>query len=326
MGKLIDVIVPIYKVEQYLHKCVDSLLNQNFDDYIITLVDDGSPDKCPDICDEYQRKHPEKIRVIHKENGGLSDARNVGVLNSEAQYIIFVDSDDYVSPDYIKDLYDAHIKYDADVVVSNMCRVFINSDGSERKDFRTVQEDVEMDRETALEELFYERKFGAFAWAKLYPRNVLLKFPYPKGKYFEDSFTTYKILNECNKIVCIKNINYFYLQRGGSIQRRSFEEKHMDLYYSVIETEDYFKNLNVSEKVRDALSYRFCRAAYITLMHAVQQDNDGYFKIHKEIKDAYKIHLKKVMNSKCSQKERLLFYIAGYYPRVFRVLIKLIKT
>ena len=98
----IDIIVPVYNVEPYLRKCVDSLLNQTYDDYIISLVDDGSPDECPVICDEYAINYPEKIRVYHKQNGGLSDARNYAVERSKSEFVIFVDSDDWVSERFIR--------------------------------------------------------------------------------------------------------------------------------------------------------------------------------------------------------------------------------
>lgn len=113
----VSVIVPVYKVEKYLKKCVNSLLLQDYNDYEIILVDDGSPDKCPQMCDEYERK--EKIvKVIHKVNGGLSDARNVGVKNARGKYVIFVDSDDYVNENHISSLYSLIQKYDADVACS----------------------------------------------------------------------------------------------------------------------------------------------------------------------------------------------------------------
>ena len=113
----ISVIVPVYKVEKYLKRCVNSILNQDFEDYEIILVDDGSPDGCPAICDEYAKLYA-KISVIHKKNGGLSDARNIAVAQSKGEYIVFIDSDDYVDSNHLSSLWDAMVKNDADMSCS----------------------------------------------------------------------------------------------------------------------------------------------------------------------------------------------------------------
>ena len=194
---LIDVIVPIYKVEAYLEKCVESLLHQTFDDYVITLVDDGSPDSCPAICDRYCAAYPEKIRVIHKENGGLSEARNVGVQHSESKFVVFIDSDDYVSPKMLETLHRPYAELGADMVVSSLCRVYVLENGEEKQVRQALPAQRVMDRNEALEALFYEKGFGAFACAKLIPRELVLRYPYPKGRFFEDSFTTYRQMCDC---------------------------------------------------------------------------------------------------------------------------------
>lgn len=322
MSKLIDVIVPIYNVEQYLCKCVDSLLNQEFDDYVITLVDDGSPDNCPDICDKYKEKYPEKIRVIHKENGGVSSARNIGIEKSESKYISFVDPDDYVSADYLKDLYDAHIKYDAEVVISNAYRVFVDDNGSERESLVQRCDDILIDKETALEHLFYEHKFSSYAWGKLFIRDMLIKHPYPMGKIYEDSSVTYKVLNDCSKVACISNINYYYLQRSGSLLHTRFDEKNMSLYYSAIEAIDYLQNFEISKKVKKALSYRVCYTSYATLMRALELDKEGYIQVYGRIKDNYRLHLKTALSCDISLKEKLLFCVSCLFPRLYRMYLK----
>ena len=125
----IDIIVPVYNVEPYLRKCVDSLLNQTYDDYIISLVDDGSPDECPVICDEYAINYPEKIRVYHKQNGGLSDARNYAVERSKSEFVIFVDSDDWVSERFIQNLVEGLTSSEIDMVVSPYYRATETSEG-----------------------------------------------------------------------------------------------------------------------------------------------------------------------------------------------------
>ena len=113
---MISVIVPIYKVEKYLHRCVDSILNQSYTDFELLLIDDGSPDRCPQICDEYARQG-DRIRVFHKSNGGLSDARNYGLDRMQGDYVSFIDSDDYVGPDYLKTLMELISEYDVPVAL-----------------------------------------------------------------------------------------------------------------------------------------------------------------------------------------------------------------
>lgn len=322
---LINVIVPIYNVEQYLRKCVDSLLRQTFQSYTIILVDDGSPDACPMICDEYHEKYPEKVSVIHKKNGGLSDARNVGVSAANAQFVVFVDSDDYVSDNYLESLYQPHVQYGADIVVTRMCREYVREDGSVYRENPEQQALCVLEHDSALEELFYEKRIAAFAWGKLIPRSLALKYPYPVGKYFEDSFTTYKQFCACSKIVIAPEVTYYYLQRNGSIQRRAFEKKHMDLFYSVLEMEKFLTDKHMTAEVQTAMSYRFCRACYVTLRHAVQLDKKAYSEVCKTIIPEYKKHIMKTLKSDCSLKEKMLYLLIICSGNMFRRLIMIVE-
>ncbi len=320
---LVDVIVPVYKVEKYLEKCINSLLNQTFDSYSVILVDDGSPDNCPEICDKYEKLYPEKIRVIHKKNGGLSDARNAGVAASTAPCIVFVDSDDYVSEKYIEDLYIPYKEHNADMVVSSMCREYIIDDGASKKVYPSKNSLLVMDRDTALTELFKEQKFASFAWGKLFSRELVIRYPYPKGKYFEDSFTTYKQVADCKKVIFSPEVNYFYLQRGGSIQHSPFESRHMDLVYSAKEMLEYIKNLNISTTAFRAAEYKFCRAVYITMLHAAQLRKNDFNSFYCSIKTDFKKHLKGVLTYCGSRKEKALFLLLGKSSTMFWLLSKI---
>jgi len=119
---LISIIVPVYKVEQYLHRCVDSILSQTYDNFELILIDDGSPDGCPAICDEYT-KNDSRVHVIHQVNQGLAEVRNVGVKQAHGEYIAFIDSDDFVSPNYIETLYSGVVDYDADISICSFSKV-----------------------------------------------------------------------------------------------------------------------------------------------------------------------------------------------------------
>ena len=122
---MISVIVPVYKVEIYLDKCIESILAQTYKNFELILVDDGSPDRCPMLCDLYAKKY-DMVRVIHKTNGGLSDARNVGVLNAKGEYVTFIDSDDYVAEDYLETLWNLKSKYEAEITVCGIKIIFEN--------------------------------------------------------------------------------------------------------------------------------------------------------------------------------------------------------
>jgi glycosyltransferase involved in cell wall biosynthesis len=222
---LISIIIPVYKVEPYLRKCVDSVFAQTYTNLEIILVDDGSPDNCGNICDEYAEKD-KRIVVIHKENGGLSDARNAGLDIMKGEYVAFVDSDDWVSAKYVEDMYENLKKYDADISLSGTIYVYENN----KKD--TVlpingNEGLYTQKE-AVENLFYQKGIYPSACSKLYKSKLFETIRYPKGKLNEDSAITYKIFCLCDKISYTNANNYYYLQRIGSIENSLFSPKKMD--------------------------------------------------------------------------------------------------
>ncbi len=220
----ISVVIPVYNVEKYLKKCVDSILNQTISNYEIILVDDGSPDGCPAICDAYAAMHHNVI-ALHKPNGGLSDARNYGVQHASADYVVFVDSDDHVDPEYLENLWKLHVKYGADIAVQGVQRETENG-----KVLNVIKSSVEYNTtpKGAIELMLNGQKMGIFAYAKLYPKKTLLKTPFPVGKLHEDIFTTYLLLDQGTKISVGTESNYHYLIRDGSILTSNFSIRHMD--------------------------------------------------------------------------------------------------
>lgn len=315
MSPLIDVIVPVYGVEDYLEKCVDSLLRQTFTDYVITLVDDGSPDRCPEICDRYQAQYPERVRVIHKENGGLSDARNAGVARSDAVFVVFVDSDDYVSETFLEDLYRGHAQDGGDVVVAQVAKVYPDQgDNCSKPETRRLV----MDRDTAIEKLCYEAEFTGYAHNKLIPRQLALDIPFPKGRYYEDSFTVYRWLYRSSRVVCIPEVDYFYLQRQGSIQRSAFQKKHLDLMDAVQEMLDFYTSQGVPRAVMQGAEYRYCWAAYVTLRHACSLPYEAFAPVAARYQPAVRHYLASVLRNKhVSLKRKLVFLLLGGSKKVF---------
>ena len=211
MEPLISVIVPIYKVELYIRQCIDSLLAQTYRNLEIILVDDGSPDGCPAICDEYARKDS-RIRVIHKENGGLSDARNVGIDAAKGDYIGFVDSDDWVMPDMYEYLYRGAQEYGADITVCEYYECWKNKcKATYRPEVRIFACDEAINALLLL-------KIGSYAWNKLYKREVWsADIRYPKGELYEDVRTTYRLFEKVQKVVALPEPKYYYRRTGESI-------------------------------------------------------------------------------------------------------------
>lgn len=244
MGQpLISIIVPIYKVEIYMQRCIDSILNQTYQNLEVILVDDGSPDNCGDICDKYAIKD-NRIKVIHKSNGGLSSARNAGIDIAKGDFFGFVDSDDWIEADMYESLYDALIRHNADISICG--RYIVNSEN-----IITSSDDEKiqiLNRYQGLSELVlnYEDGIKNYAWDKLYKRELFKSIRYPEGKFYEDIFTTYKLFSVANKIVHTKSPKYYYLLRGDSISGTDTPSKAYDFYIGSIESLENIKNTEPS--------------------------------------------------------------------------------
>jgi glycosyltransferase involved in cell wall biosynthesis len=226
MGLKLSVIVPIYKVEQYLCKCVDSLLNQDLseEEYEIILVDDGSPDRCGAICEDYAINHP-NVKVIHRKNGGLSSARNSGIEVARGQYVQFVDSDDYLEHNVLKTLVD---KMDADKV--DVLR-FNYQNVNERYEFfepnKVSKPFVDYRDEicSGLSFLTERLGFGCYAWQFMIQRELLDNCRFQEGIYFEDTEWTPRLLHKASCVTSTDLIVYNYLMREGSITQSVDEKK-----------------------------------------------------------------------------------------------------
>ena len=278
---LIDVIVPIYGVELYLRRCIESLLNQTYTDYIITLVDDGSPDRCPAICDEYATLYPQKIRVYHKKNGGLSDARNYGVERSNSEFVIFVDSDDWVSENYIYNLVKGLTSNEIDMVVSPYYRATETSTGMSICLSMPVMASRVMSAEDALIGLCKEKYYGSHAWSKLIRRSLVQTYPYPINKYYEDCYTTYKHIANSRKVSYISIPGYYYFQRNGSIIRSKFLKKHLDFVYANRDMVEYLINNHYSDRIISFGVYKLIRSAHAIFIHA--KNEADFDEIYREV-------------------------------------------
>ena len=221
MTPKISVIVPVYKVETYLPACLESITAQIFRDFELILVDDGSPDTCGAMCDAYAADHS-NTRVLHQANAGLSEARNNAVKIARGEYVTFIDSDDFVTPDYLEYLLYLAEKNNADV----SCGQALSFPDGIVPTLPVVQESEQyLSAEQALSGICYG-KFPIFACSKLYKRELAAKYPYPAGQLYEDTATTYKLVGAAGHMAYGNRVIYYWRQRSGSITHSAINERH----------------------------------------------------------------------------------------------------
>ena len=245
----IGIIVPVYKVEKYLHRCIDSILAQTFIDFSLVLVDDGSPDGSPVICDQYAEQDS-RVTVIHQQNYGLSAARNAGLDwvmdRSDCQWITFIDSDDWVHPQYLETLVDAALKFDAAVSICG----FVETDGKE-----PVPANVE---ETATiwstEEFFLKNNnIATVSWGKLYRKSCFQGIRYPVGKIHEDEFVTYRILFREPTVVAVLAPLYYYYKNPDGITKGLWTPARLDLLEAIDQQLLYFEEHQIPSMLKKRL-------------------------------------------------------------------------
>lgn len=289
MNEVVSVIIPIYKVEKYLPRCVDSIINQTYQNLEIILVDDGSPDNCGKMCDEYAKKD-ERIKVIHKQNGGLSDARNVGIEEATGKYIAFVDSDDFVTKDYIEYMYDMIAKYDSNLAISGVQVVWKSDEIIEKPGTKIIK----LSSEDTFKNLLFGQGIDVCAYAKLYRMELFKDIKFPKGKVYEDTAIMYKIIEKAEKIVYGDKKNYYYIARAGSISKQTGfnknEEdyiKHTSEMLNYIES-NYPKLTTAVHRFDIYAKFRILRMLMVTKPRNKQMEKEYILGIKKYQKDVLK--------------------------------------
>ena len=304
----ISVIVPVYKVEQYLRRCVDSILAQTFTDFELILVDDGSPDNCPEICDEYA-VNDSRIHVIHQANGGLSAARNTGIdwvfANSNSEWLSFIDSDDYAHPQMLEVLYNGLIKNNVKVSVCayQQTTLLEKFDKICSADFSVCKG---MD--------FYandESNVNAIVtWGKLYCKELFEDIRYPIDRIHEDEFVTYKILYKAGDIAFCKNTLYFYFVNDNSITQSPYSLKRMDSLAAWEEREKWLKYKRLNE-YRPWATKQLFQGYWKHYRHTAQ--NSEYEQAHKMIIKK----MRRVLISKRKYADIDIKKYAHYYEAAF---------
>lgn len=275
-NECISVIIPVYNVEKYLSKCINSVINQTYLNLDIILVDDGSTDNCGIICDHFA-KNDARIKVLHKENGGLSDARNAGMKIAQGTYYTFVDSDDWLESDFCETCLQKIKEYDADIVAVSLKKV--NEDGYSLSSNASGLETL-YSNEEALMAMFNPKLIRWCAQAKLYRSDLFNGIEYPIGRIMEDKATTYKLFAKSKRIVFWDVYKYNYLIRQGSIMRTKFSEKDKDAYHIQKDLNVFFEQNfpNVT-----SASYAHTVRAAIIMLSKMMCSNSADFSFGEEL-------------------------------------------
>lgn len=270
---LISVIVPIYKVEKYLTRCVDSILEQTYSNLEIILVNDGSPDNCGGMCDNYASRDA-RVKVIHKENGGLSDARNAGLGIASGEFIFFIDSDDFMDTDTLEYLYDVVSSNNSEIATITSNNFDEGTDYQQKELSGGDAAVVNASSAEALNRALYDEGVTLHSWGKLYHKDLFRDVRFPVGKIFEDVGTTYKLFAHANRISISPLKKYHYLLRRGSIVRSGFYPGMMDAIEFAAEMVE-FSMSSQPESIRATRSYLFITAVRnVDLMNKTGQSSE----------------------------------------------------
>lgn len=241
----LSIIVPVYKVEPYLKRCIDSILNQTFTDFELILVDDGSPDECGSICDKYQQQDY-RIKVIHKENGGLSDARNAGISIAKGEYLGFVDSDDSISKDMYQKLLAIAELHNADIACCGI--LLLNQSEDVVGQWPYLSENQIYMREDFINHFYPDvrRNIMPSVANKVFRRELFQKIRFPKGKIYEDA-QIQLLLYDCCKliVVCHEHLYRYYYNRPDSINNTTYTQKQFDMIEFSLNNYLFFKEKNI---------------------------------------------------------------------------------
>lgn len=324
---LVSIIVPVYNVREYVERCIDSILNQTYENIEIIIINDGSIDDSLNIVKK-KYSNNEKVKIFSQENMGLSEARNTGIKNSAGDYLCFVDSDDWVSPKFVELLYYSVARNNADIGICNI--EYIYSDGTTQKNPK-IQTNITIDTETAIHDLILREPFGSHAYNKIYKASLFKNYNiyYPKGRICEDVFTTYRLIIKSNCINLIPDVLYFYLQqRPGSILNNNFKIKRftdvLDAY------NNFYRDVNAKFPYRDNSDFIVWKIdmvlGFYTILAEQKKNIDSVeFKhvvsmIRNESKNI------KIRNIKASRINKIRFLFANLAPGIYCRLLFFLKN
>lgn len=321
---MISVIVPIYNVEEYLRYAMGSLVNQTYKDFEVILVDDGSTDNSGQLCDQYASEY-EWVSAYHKVNGGLSDARNYGVTKAKGDWIVFLDPDDYFEPCALELLMELQKRTGARIVAGK------GKDAYDHDSYQNYQINEELLAKATLlssQETLVEMLYGTIAtvsaWAKLFPRDIVEKYPYPKGKIYEDLYVISDYLKEVESVCVIDLGIYHYYRRPNSITLSNFNSKHYDFYNSMNHLEDVVqKNYSDNKELDDAVIARLFIGSLHIFILITDSSKEEILRIQRKIRP----HLGRVLkNKRINLKNKAIFLMLSLTPCLYYRFKKLKKS
>ena len=310
----VSIVVPVYNVEDCLSYCIESLRQQTYKNIEIILVDDGSTDSSGEICDQYARED-DRIKVLHIENGGLSNARNTGVKESSTDWIVFIDSDDYYDHRAIEYLVKLRDKYRVDLVATPVIEVRNYENSDSLGDFREKYSG-KLDRRTALEQMFYGNYVGTHSGGKLYKKEILLRFPYPNGMLYEDLSLAYEHIASCENIAVSALNLYKYYRRPGSIVNSKYSDRLLDFYKAMEWNRSYIERDYPNDKeMRRALNVRYVFNG-LHIIHAMLS-SDMYAEVNKIRKEYIQYFKDVILNSNVTRKNKVKYLMLLVSPKLY---------
>lgn len=321
MSDLISVIVPVYKVEEYLDRCVESIVNQTYTNLEIILVDDGSPDNCPQMCDEWAKKD-NRIKVIHKENGGLSDARNAGLDIAQGEYVGFVDSDDYIHSKMYELLYKSIISNNSDMSICDTRIVDEDGNSIINKNLFSPFTQKNISGKMILEQKLFEKVAWKWivVWPKLYAKCLFENVRFLIGKINEDEFIVQDIFVNCANISCVNEQLYYYVQRNGSITNSNLSFKSFDSLEAMLRRLDFYLNNDYpSNTILDC--YMDCSSLLNNLYFNMDCSIKDVRLKYNNLKTIYRNLFFKAIKTSASIKDFILYssgiFSGNFYSKVF---------
>jgi len=316
----ISVIVPVYNVEKYLEKCIDSILSQTFKNFEVILVDDGSMDRCGIICDNYE-KLDNRVKVIHKTNGGLSSARNSGLEIASGEYVVFIDSDDWIDKNMYQELYNEAKKNNADIVQCKFMKAYDENVSICHDKYKNIAVIGNLD---ALNNLYNDKcTETVVTWNKLYRRHLFNDITFPNGKLHEDEFTTYKLLYKSNKVVLVDQEFYYYRQTPNSIMNSAFNIRRFDSLEALNQKLEFFKQINNEVLYKKTVkAYEDVLKEYYFKCENIKNEKEVLKKIRNEYKKKFIAYM---INNQVSFKDKVINSIFLISPGIYKNMKRLIE-
>ncbi|MEH7336889.1 glycosyltransferase [Neobacillus drentensis] len=315
MKPKISIIVPVYKVEQYIHKCINSILTQSFTDFELILVNDGSPDNCGVICEEYA-KTDRRIKVIHKENGGLASARNAGLDIAKGDFVGFVDSDDWVESDMYELLYNLCIEHEGDVAC---CTSMIHY--SHKTLITGKHQLIFHNRNEAMKAMLEGELYDEVVWTKLIKRNLIGDIRFPVGMTYEDTAFTYKIIHKCKKLCSIGEPKYHYLKRDNSMMDNAIKNIKID---AILIYDEMFCFINQNyQELSGLVTLKLANSALVILnliasSGRFKENEQKYFKVTNILN---KYFSRTIKLDEYPKNVKILLIAIKIYPLLYKLII-----